>query len=106
MSLQKIKDAIHKFEELQEELSESGASDTEPDTVFQTVLVLAVKGMDYLPKTVDDWQLYEGSSKAAAKLTRAADKIRKLIQATMIKESAELQRYIKDYCWRRDYDSD
>lgn len=105
-ALQTIKAELKAFTELQEQLKSTGATDDGPGVAFHRVLGRAIEGEDYLPRTVEDWSLCADesgktdSAVAAAKLTKAADKIRKMIQRTQIGKSAELKRFLKNYCWR------
>jgi hypothetical protein len=102
MSVQMIKDAIRQFGRLQDRLGKTGAADTEPDAEFQLVLVRTLLGKDYLPRTADEWQLYDdepgqqASAKAAARLTEAADRIRQMIRQLPLGESGELREFLKD----------
>jgi len=98
-----LKKLVRDFTDLQDNLAQYGAADTEPDVVFQRVLRRSVAGEDFLPKNADNWQLYSdmpGADEAAFKLTEAADKIRSYIRETTIAESKEIRNFIKGYCWR------
>ena len=106
MSVSRIKEAIRQFGRLQDQLGKTGAADSEPDAEFQLVLVRTFLRQDYLPRTVDEWQLYndepgqQACATAAAKLTEAADEIRQMIRQLPLGESDELREFLKDYCWR------
>ena len=98
-----LKKLVRDFTDLQDNLAQYGAADTEPDVVFQRVLRRSVEGVDFLPTTADDWQFYSdipGVDEAAFKLTETADKIRSFIRETTIAESLEIRNFIEGYCWR------
>lgn len=102
--LEQIQTGIRKFESLQTTFSPQGAADTEPDAIFQCLLKQAVTGADVVvPKTKRGWELYTSvadSSRAAEEMHKCASEIVRLIQECPVKELAELQEYIDQYCWR------
>lgn len=105
-AVDELKKVVAEFEKLQDKFADFGASDTEPDGVFQVVLVRAFKGKDYLPTTAHDWELYSdmpGSAEVAKKLTAVALKARDLIRDTKISESGPMREYLEGYCWRVDW---
>jgi hypothetical protein len=98
-----FKRLVKEFEDLQHKLRDFGAADTEPNVVFQLVLVRSFCGVDFSPTTADDWCLYTGSPGvdcAAAELSVAAGQIRNFIMETDVRDSIEIKNYIDDYCWR------
>ena len=102
-----IKDAVKAFSDVQHRYARYGARDTEPDAVFQSLLVRAALGKPV--ETVLDgkaWQLFTSSmncNTAAKALNKAARKAVDLVQACPLGESAELKEYLKAYCWRIDW---
>jgi hypothetical protein len=106
-SLNKLEHAVRAFEKLQEKYQKLGADDTEPDAVFQVLLVKAMKGKKpFAPTAPDKWQLYSGKAgaKAAAeKMATAANDCIAVIEAVPIGESGEVREWLEDYCWRVDW---
>lgn len=105
--LGKIKAAVKEFEGEQRKYAKYGASDTEPDGVFQSLLVRAFKGKKpQVPYDGDGWDLYDSSmdcTTAASALHNAARKVVDLIQSCPISESAPVKKYLQGYCWRIDW---
>ena len=99
--LELIKNRIVQFEKLQDELSNFGARDTEPDGIFQEQLVRAVLGKSVkVPTGTRSWELYSGSGSGSAskRLHDACQGIVDLIQSCPNKE---IKEYLKEYCWRK-----
>ena len=56
--VQLVREAVKKFQQMQEKQLDFGASDTEPDSVFQYVLRKAAKGVPVrVPRSARGWQL-------------------------------------------------
>ena len=101
-----LKELIKKFEKVQEDCSDFGAGDTEPDGEFQHMLACAVKGKETKVKlTANEWQLYsiKGASGAAAKLSNAAAKVVRCIKTCTVADLVEVRPYLESYCWRADF---
>ena len=102
--LEEIQEEIGKFNKLQTELGEYGASDTEPDYVFQDCLIQALKGRSTsdIPTSASDWHLFKrpGVGAAVKQLSGKAKRICSLILKTTLAEQDTVKAYIKDYCWR------
>lgn len=102
-NLAQLKLAIRRFETVQNEQSSYGAQDTEPCAVFRSILRKAVRGEQVdIPTTGHGWELYASSmdcSSAAIALFQAARAVVEAIQDCPIGQSAEVQKYVKDYCW-------
>lgn len=106
-ALDTFKQLVGKFEKAQNSYRRYGAADTEPDGVFQSLLVQASAGKKPdVPKDVRSWQLYSemsGNGLAAAALHRAALKCVSFL-ADMDKlpygEAKQVVSYVTDYCWR------
>lgn len=105
--LSKIKAAVKEFEATQSKYSKYGARDTEPDGVFQSLLVRAFKGKKpQVPYDGDGWELYDSSmdcTTAASALHNAARKVVNLIESCPISESAPVKKYLQGLCWRVDW---
>lgn len=101
-TLSQIKDKIRDFENLQDELSAFGASDTEPDGVFQSIIYGASIGKTVRLPAGTGWQLYRmrGVRVAIAKLNEVCKEIVTLIMFAPNKERSKIREYIKEYCWR------
>lgn len=81
--------------------------DTEPDGIFQELLVRAFKGKNPLvPDTPQSWQLYSDHAKspaAAKRLTKCALACMEVIGDITLAEAAEVEVYLHYYCWRVDW---
>lgn len=99
-----VKAAIKNFEAVQAKYRRFGATDTEPDSVFQGLLWHALHGPALaVPQTAEGWQLYSNSmdcDEAAAALAVAAAVAVQAIGACSIKDSEEVEDYLDQYCWR------
>lgn len=98
------KAAIKQFEAAQTKYADYGARDTEPDGVWQRLLLDAIAGKAPTPpRCGQGWDLFSSSmncDKAANELFEKALDAIKAIESCPIKESAELREYLEDYCWR------
>jgi predicted DNA-binding protein YlxM (UPF0122 family) len=103
-TLSELKKLIGKFEKTANKYRRFGATDTEPDGVFQWLLVQAVKGKKpTVPTTVDGWELYSdmvGNGAAAANLGRSARTCVEFIGSIPVAHVGEVQEYLRSYCWR------
>jgi hypothetical protein len=99
-----LRAAVRNFEAVQRQYCQYGASDTEPDGVFQGLLTRAAKGTTVrVPTSAGAWELYASSmdcTTAAAALHQAAQAAVDIIQNCPLGQSAELKKYLRDYCWR------
>ena len=112
--LTKVKKAITKFEDAQNKHRSFGATDTEPDGVFHSVIKHAVATGDHddhlhvVPQSHDEWQLYDlpGAGKAAKSLTAHATRAHKVISHAAHKaphrDAMAVREYLRDYAWRVD----
>jgi len=102
--LETLKRLIHEFEKTQEKYAKFGAHDTEPDAIFQQLLVTAARqGRDRVPREAKGWDLYTCSmdcSEAGAALTAKADEIVKFILSLSEADRRIIGRHLEDYCWR------
>lgn len=102
--LNELKSLIKKFKTTQSKWAKTGASDTEPDGVFQVLLVRAFKGKKpEVPRTVDGWELYSktpGNGLAATLLARTAEVCVKCIESATLAEASAIENFLRDYCWR------
>lgn len=102
MTAEDLKRAIKEFEQAQRQYVDFGASDTEPDAVFQWVLIKHYRGEDYrLPADAADWELYsdmKGNNKAAKDLTKKLENCIKTID--QIKNKKEVRTVLEDTLWR------
>lgn len=104
-SVAEVQSAIENFERVQSQYRKNGASDTEPSTAFQLIIVDALRGNMEVEGSGNNWSLYEGAgrAKAAKALTDAAQ-----IVVTAIGEyeptPKALLDYLRDYCWRVKFD--
>lgn len=101
--LDKLKGAIKDFEELQEKHSKFGATDTEPDAVFQLQLFKAAKGkLVHVPTKAISWQLYSGpgADEAARELAEECQRCVDIVSGVPLGRAQEVLEYLRDYCWR------
>jgi hypothetical protein len=99
-----LDDAIKAFEKTQQKYKQFGAYDTEPDGIFQQLLLHALEGKQPdPPRSGAKWELYAASmncEEAAEALNSAAIRVIRLIENAPIKHYDEIKRYIDKYCWR------
>jgi hypothetical protein len=99
-----LKEAISKFEATQAKYRAFGAGDTEPDGVFQQIIVDAFEGKEpAVPRSGAGWQLYDSSMdcrEAAAALATAACAVVDVIENAQMRDYGAMKKFIEDYCWR------
>lgn len=111
-----LRAAIGEWEDLQDEYTDAGAGDTEPDGVFHGVIRRAVLGKPQ-PWDTLDWQLfdsepddpdnpeerrtYERALEAVPKLTAAAKKVDELVRKYA--DSRKVVDALRGYCWRTSF---
>jgi len=99
-----IRDAVKEFEGVQKKWASYGAYDSEPDGVFQGLLVRAFRGKKpKVPYSGDGWELYDSSmdcNQAASALHDAARKVVDLIETCPLVESNAVKSYLEGHCWR------
>lgn len=105
--LEQVKKAIKEFEAAQQKHKAVGAYDTEPDTVWQALLMSAMTGSAPTPpRTAEKWELYASScdcADAVQDLFDAALKAIQTIESCPIRDIASLREYLNHYCWRMGY---
>lgn len=103
-SIESLKLAIAKVGKVMFTYTDCGASDTEPDAVFQCVLAKAVRGdKPTVPTTVREWQLFScmtRSRNAAVALSKATQQCVDIIENAPREDRNALYKYLTDYCWR------
>lgn len=96
-TVEKIKELVKEFETLQTKYSSFGACDSEPNWVFEKVIVYACDG-----KPFDGcigsygWQLYSsktGVKKVEKELTTKAKKVYNAISKSPVMVAKEIRRY-------------
>ncbi len=105
MDLGRVKIAIQKMEKTMTKYAEFGASDSEPDGIFQVLLVKAMNGEKVVPpKSGDGWDLFTNSDldcrEAAKELYLKSSVAVVMISAMPIGELEPLREFLRDYCWR------
>lgn len=102
--VEKVRASITEFELTQRKHRDAGAADTEPDGVWQSLLLNAVDGKAPTPpRSADKWQLLTLScdcTEAANALFAAALKTIQIIESCSIRDIAALREYVDKYCWR------
>ena len=97
---------VKNFEAVQTQYRRCGAEDTEPDGVFQVIIVRAFKGEPTaIPTTSQGWQLYSmkrASPTAARRLADAALLCTQYLSSVELtrQEAQEFESYLRDYAWR------
>lgn len=107
MDINRVKIAIKKMEKTMVKYIEFGASDSEPDSVWQGLLVRAMTGEKVVPpKSGEGWQLFTNSMncrEAAKELYLKSSVAVVMISAMPIGELEPLKEYLRDYCWRYNF---
>jgi len=103
-SVDSVKAAIRKFEELQDSLRKYGAGDTEPDMVFQyTLWTYWQTGKADFPVSGEDWMLFTRTRRcgnAARRLTAQLRKVLRCIDRCPLGARTAVGNYLCTYCWR------
>lgn len=103
-TLTEIRSAVSAFERLQNQYRSFGAGDTEPDGIFQQLLIRAFCGEAVtVPDDAAGWDLYSsvaGANKVAVKLKDATEKVVQLMRQSPISQYKQIEKYLKSYCWR------
>lgn len=105
-TIQKLTEARENFERVQRSLSKYGASDTEPDWVFQDQIRSAIRGEKYQPLSADGWQLYTVSRRCdgtAKRLNVATQKVVNIIATAPMGERKDIEAWVRQFCWRLDF---
>jgi hypothetical protein len=104
MDLGRVRIAIKKMEDTMTKYARFGASDSEPDGVWQGLLVRAMTGETVVPpKTGEGWDLFTHSMdcrEAAKELYLKSSVAVVMISAMPIGELEPLRSFLRDYCWR------
>jgi hypothetical protein len=104
LTVEKLQEAIRRFERTQNKYRQFGALDTEPDGVFQQLLVAALDGYETaIPRSGAGWELYDSSmdcTEAAAALSEAAREVIDIIENAKLRDHRPMKKFIEDYCWR------
>ena len=115
-----IKTEVETMDFIQNSFASFGASDTEPDSVYHSLLADAVNGADVeVPRTAREWELFsemEHVEQVAGAMASHTQHVVNLIQEYMNarkpivimqidneqsdKERAKLVDYLRGYCWR------
>jgi hypothetical protein len=114
-----IKTEVETMDFIQTSFSKFGATDTEPDSVYHSLLADAVNGADVeVPRTAIEWELYsqEHAERVAGTMASHTQHVVNLIQEYMNArkpivimqidneqldiERAQLVDYLRGYCWR------
>ena len=115
-----IKTEVETMDFIQNSFANFGASDTEPDSVYHSLLADAVNGAEVnVPRTAEEWQLFtnmehvESVARAMASHTqlvvnliqqymnaREPIVIMQLDNSKLDIERAQLVDYLRGFCWR------
>ena len=102
--IKRLKAAIKQFEACATKHRDTGARDSEPDGVFQRLLLNALAGYAPIPpRDPMGWELYtsmEESNKAAEELFESALEVVRVIESCAIRDVQAVREYLDDYCWR------
>ena len=103
-TIETVFEEIKKFEAVQLKYKSHGASDTEPDGIFQRIIDRAISGQEpRIPRSGDGWELYASSmdcTEAANALHDQAMRVVRTIEMCSVRDLNRLQAKLKDYCWR------
>tara|TARA_B100000586_G_C19775629_1_gene287849 strand:- start:15 stop:437 length:423 start_codon:yes stop_codon:yes gene_type:complete len=107
-----IKTEVETMDFIQITFASFGASDTEPDSVYHSLLADAVNGADVeVPRTAREWELFsnmEHVEQVAAAMASHTEYVVNLIQEYLVaneqwnnfEKVSKLKDYLRDYCWR------
>ena len=115
-----IKTEVETMDFIQNSFANFGASDTEPDSVYHSLLADAVNGAEVnVPRTAEEWQLFtnmEHVESVARAMASHTQLVVNLIQQYMNArepivimqldnsksdiERAQLVDYLRGFCWR------
>ena len=118
--VEKVKTEVETMDFIQTSFSKFGATDTEPDSVYHSLLADAVNGADVeVPRTAREWELFteqEHAERVAGTMASHTQHVVNLIQEYMNArkpivimqldneqsdiERAQLVDYLREYCWR------
>jgi hypothetical protein len=101
--MEAIKDAILMFEQQQKKYSSFGASDTEPDGIFQHILMQTISGDNVeIPETAQGWDIFDepGVEEAAKDLHDAAKDCVEIMLDMPFRHRPSLKKFVTEYCWR------
>jgi hypothetical protein len=111
--IEKLRAFVHDFEACQTRWANHGAADTEPDAVFQWLVVKQLEQLSCgenvavdVPASVSSWQLYDmkGSGNVArelcSKTRRVNAEIRKIVRVHGGPGWRAVVKWAQDYCWR------
>ena len=106
-SVNRVQALWAEFEQRQKEGINFGASDTEPDAVWQWFIADTVRALAWgndppqVPKGVRTWQLFHGGSATARRLEGTASKMQRALRiARRGNEWGNVVRWLTDRCWR------
>lgn len=106
-SLGTLRGLVKEFEAFRAKHKHKGAQDTEPDAVFQQLLVRAFKGKrPTVPSTPRGWELYSearGVEGAARDLASKAQACIDHIGGIALSEAGPVESFLRAYCWRIDW---
>lgn len=102
-TIDKIKLAHEHFKDVQHKLRKYGASDTEPNCVYEVAIRNAIQGSPFSPFTADGWQLYTcgmNCNLAAARLNHALQRVVNTIACAKLGERPAIIDWFKTWAWR------
>ena len=108
--VEKVKTEVETMDFIMNSFAKFGASDTEPDSVYHSLLADAVNGAEVnVPRTAREWELFcnmEHVEQVARAMASHAEHVVNLIQHHMQdiilldEDRKQLVDYLRDYCWR------
>ena len=102
--MKNLKIEVRKFNQLQEQHKDSGASDSLSDMIFQGIMMKAASGkVAEVPFNANGWTLYEafkGREDVAQKLSEQARKVVKEIGLARKKDLKKFTELSEKLCWR------
>ena len=112
LAFETIKTEVETMDFIQRSFASFGASDTEPDSVYHSLLADAVNGAEVnVPRTAREWELFSGMEhveQVAAAMASHTENVVNLIQEYLVGQTypnnfekvSKLKDYLRDYCWR------
>lgn len=103
-----VDELVKTFRAAQRREAEFGASDTEPDWVWQDYVAKAMglrEGAPHLPQDAEEWEIYtdlDGSDAAARRLSQALVELTGGLKGLLAEDPPSVLQALREKLWRLD----